>query len=108
MNSIFNIYLMPKTARLVLLFSGFSALLAMAIFQGSPRAVLSAANHIVISEIQIEGSVADNEFVELYNPTGDPVDLTGWRLARRTASAITDTNNLVASMSGTIPAHGFF
>ena len=32
------------------------------------------ADHVVISEIQ----VADNEFVELYNPTDEDIDMTGW------------------------------
>lgn len=59
------------------------------------------ASHIVISEIQVGGVNADDEFVELYNPTASSVDLTGWKLKYQ-------SGNLVASMSGTIPAHGYF
>jgi len=33
-----------------------------------------APEHVVISEVQI----ADNEFVELYNPTDSAIDMTGW------------------------------
>lgn len=69
--------------------------------------VLSATNHVVISEVQIAGDTdADDEFVELYNPTDSSVDMTGWRVTRKTSSGT--QSNLVASMSGTIAAHGFF
>lgn len=33
----------------------------------------------VITEVQYDGA----QWVELYNPTGTPIDLTGWRLANR-------------------------
>ncbi len=53
------------------------------------RLVKSApAEHIVISEIQL-GITGDteNEFIELYNPTGESVNVSGWVLARKTAVA---------------------
>jgi hypothetical protein len=67
---------------------------------------LATANHVVISEIQISGTVAGDEFVELYNPTSQTISMTGWRLTRKTASGATQSN-LVASMSGTIAPHGY-
>jgi len=71
-----------------------------------PRHVESVASHIVISEVQIGGGSIDDEFVELYNPSGSPVDMTGWRLTKKTASGT--QSNLVASISGTIGSHGYF
>lgn len=68
----------------------------------------SISNHIVISEVQVASSSANDEFVELYNPTVDDVDLTGWRLSRETKNGATTSANLVSSMSGTIKAHGYF
>lgn len=68
---------------------------------GAARAEI--AEHVVISEIQIgneEG--ANNEFVELYNPTIDDVDLSGWRLR------VGAGGNLISSMSGILKARGFF
>jgi len=84
------------------------ALILLAFVFVKPHTVAhSAANHIVISEIQIGGDDAGDEFVELYNPTSNPVDLTGWRLRRQNNTGTT-IQNLVGSMTGTIPAHGYY
>ncbi len=64
------------------------------------------ANHVVISEIQLAGATASDEFVELYNPTDNTVDLTNWRLSKKTSTGT--LSNLRTTMSGTIPAHGYF
>jgi len=64
------------------------------------------ADHIVISEVQIHGGNANEDFVEIYNPTDSSVDLSGWQL-RKKASNGTDSS-LVLILSGTIPTHGFF
>jgi len=74
----------------------------------SPLAIAShsTVGHVVISEIQIRGAVVNDEFVELLNPTDCPVDLSGWKLTRKTAAG--NESNLVASLAGTIPAHGSF
>jgi hypothetical protein len=68
----------------------------------------AAANHLVISEIQVKTlASASDEFVELYNPTSQAVDITGWQITKKPQSASSETD-LVASLSGVIPAHGFF
>jgi cysteine-rich repeat protein len=47
----------------------------------------NTANHVVISELQLAGpGGAGDEFVELYNPTQAPVDLSGWVLQYRSAA----------------------
>lgn len=66
----------------------------------------AVASHVVISEVQVAGTSADDEFVELYNPTGSSVDLTGWRLTRKTSTGT--QSSLVVSLSGSIPAQGYF
>jgi phosphatidylserine/phosphatidylglycerophosphate/cardiolipin synthase-like enzyme len=64
------------------------------------------ANHILISEVLYDSPGADDaEFVELYNPTGDAVDLSGFSLS----DAVVPTNfeDLRRFPSGTtVPAGG--
>lgn len=62
---------------------------------------------VVISQIQVGGSDAKQEFVELYNPTDASIEMSGWRLTKKT-SGLGNESNLVASLSGTIPSHGYF
>ena len=67
-----------------------------------------AVEHIVISEVQIGGATANDEFIELYNPTGQDINLAGFSLKKKTQSGA--ESNLVSSarFSGVIPAYGFF
>jgi hypothetical protein len=72
-----------------------------------PNTAKSAFDNVVINEVQLAGAEdTDDEFVELYNPTGSPIDLTDWRLTRATAAG--SESNLVSSLSGSIPAGGFY
>jgi len=94
--------------RFLPLFIGISAIsfVAFAFLLHSNNAQ-AAATHVVISQVQISGANENDEFVELYNPTSNPIDLSGWRL-RRESSSGGSPSNLVSSMSGSIPAHGYF
>lgn len=73
------------------------------------RGVAAApAAHVVISEVKISGpsGSSTDEFVELYNPTDAPVDITGWQLVKRTASGA--AYPLVDSFEAlTVAAHGY-
>jgi hypothetical protein len=92
-----------KPARLVLTLGITIFATVILIKHGIPR-VFSVSDHVVISEILVTGVNANDEFIELYNPTGNAVDLSGWRLKRTQPSA----QNYVANMSGIIPSHGYF
>jgi len=63
--------------------SGFVALaLLFAMLVAAMPAQADTADHVVISEVFYDESGADtNEFVELYNPTDAPVDISGWTLS---------------------------
>ena len=52
------------------------------------------------------GSVWTSDFIELYNPSGSPVSLTGWSV--QYASATGTTTWTVTALSGTIPANGYY
>ena len=71
----------------------------------------SDANRLVISEIMAgTADNADNEFVELYNPTDSAINLSNWSLKRKTSQTATSTENLVLSFSATstIAGKSFF
>ncbi|MGA2417850.1 MAG: immunoglobulin-like domain-containing protein [Candidatus Staskawiczbacteria bacterium] len=78
--------------------------------------VIAAASvqKILINEVQIGGptnSVADEkeEFVELYNPNGADIDLTGWYLQRETSGGSTESYVAKTLFSGkTIKANNYF
>lgn len=84
-----------------------TVLLGIVFFPKLSHPIFSATDHVVISEIQVGGSVANDEFVELYNPTGSDISLSGWRLTKESSSSTTETP-LVSSISGTIATHGYF
>jgi hypothetical protein len=68
----------------------------------------SVADHVVISEVQTRGATSTHdEFVELYNPLSNPVDMTDWRLSRRTPGG-TRYNLLTTFPPCAIPAFGYF
>ena len=78
---------------------------------GEPKDVhIASADHMVISEVQI-GQIgnADNEFVELYNPTTSSVDLSelSLKLHIRNSSG-TDNNKTLTFINKEIPSNGFF
>lgn len=67
----------------------------------APQISRAEAAHIVISEIQTYGQTAADEFVRAYNPTDLPINIGGWRLAKKTSSG--SESNLVAKFAdGTI------
>jgi hypothetical protein len=70
-----------------------------------------ATDHLVISQIQTAGDysghTADDEFVELYNPTASAVSIAGWSLQYHSTSTSGDyvRHNIA---TGSIAAHGYY
>lgn len=96
---------LPKYLSLIVIV-GFFTLLFILMFKTTP-AYSEAADHVVISEIQVAGDVSTDEFVELYNPNDTAEDLTGWKLIKKTGSAEAE-ETLLVTLDGSIPAHGFY
>jgi PKD repeat protein len=72
-----------------------------------PPAFAISLNHIVISEVQITGGSATDEFVELYNPTASAINLSGYRLVKKTSSG-TASNLLSSFASFSLPSLGYY
>lgn len=69
---------------------------------------LITADRLVISEIHTSGGLTSNDFIEIYNPTDSPIDLSGYRLVKRTQSGTTDTSIKSWTTSTVIPAKSFY
>ena len=83
---------------------------------GTPPAAttidLAAAQaRVIINEAYLNGGSANatykNKYVELYNPTGADINLTGWSLQYRSATGTVAPTGL-APLSGTIKAKDYF
>jgi hypothetical protein len=86
---------------LKLLFFAFALL-----FGGFQTAHAEAVNHLVISEVRIGGESAYDEYVELYNPTSNPISIEGFKLTKKAASGTEYT--LVSAFSAqTIVPDGY-
>jgi predicted extracellular nuclease len=68
-----------------------------------------AGSQVVINEVYggggNSGSHYKSDFVELYNPTGAAVDLTGWTVQYRSA---TGTSPSKTTLAGSVAAHGHY
>jgi hypothetical protein len=84
------------------------AIIAMGGF-GTKEVKAVSADHAVINEVSID-SVAgsggtDDDWVELYNPTDQAINLTGWSIQK---TAGTGSSLVKVPLSGSIPAGGYF
>jgi hypothetical protein len=77
---------------------------------GVSPAKAAMADHLVINEIHIDGVVgaggAEDDWVEIYNPTQLDVDLTGWSLQKHSKLASSTITKI--ALSGTIKAGGYY
>jgi DNA/RNA endonuclease G (NUC1) len=100
----------PVRFRLVALLLVCS-LLALAIPTRFIRIIPSAeaaSTTVVISEFRVRGpNGAADEFVELYNLTNSPIDISGWKINASNNAGTTSTR-LTVNAGTTIPAHGHF
>jgi large repetitive protein len=74
----------------------------------------SIPNHVIISEVAVAGPAsANDEFVELYNPTDQDIDITNWKLQYKPGSGGSFNSSVTISpptgqTTVKIRAHGYF
>ncbi|WP_162551198.1 5'-nucleotidase C-terminal domain-containing protein [Paenibacillus tepidiphilus] len=92
-----------------------SALLIAGIALPAPQTASAAPDYsnIIISQVYggggNSGALYKNDFIELYNPTDSPVDLSGWKVRYAGATtSFSDDDKYVTSLSGTIPAGDYY
>lgn len=67
------------------------------------------ADHLVISELAVQGTGgANDEFVELYNPTSAAVSLGGWKLQYMSATGSSYGNKATLPQGASIAPRGYF
>lgn len=93
----------------------FNVLLAiiLTISLAKPSIVQSAlATNVVISEVQLGVTgLSTNEFIEIYNPTGSSIDISSWKITKKTAAADPVTGQVLLATvpaSTTIASHGYY
>ncbi|MBL8034288.1 MAG: lamin tail domain-containing protein [Leptospiraceae bacterium] len=76
---------------------------------------VSSAGAVVINEINWAGSYSNSstsdsndEFLELYNTTASPINISGWRFACTTDGGTTVSSYFQMPSGAVIPASGFF
>ena len=91
-----------KTLRFLIIF----LLIMGGFFISGKNSFAATADHLVISEVQISSTTVDDEFIEIFNPTDNPVDITDWRLSRKTSGG--ELSNILTKFpSRIIPAHSY-
>lgn len=45
-----------------------------------------ATGHLLIAQIQIAGAASANDFVKIYNPTASVIDISGWKLRKKSST----------------------
>lgn len=66
------------------------------------------ADHVVISEVSTGSSNANDEFVELYNPTDAPVTIAGWKIQYRSNAGAGYNNSYILPAGAVIASHGYY
>lgn len=67
---------------------------------------------IIITELQTGAGTGSDEFIELYNVGDEPIDIAGWQLRYRNATATSGSSTLIADIGTagqpvTIAGHGY-
>lgn len=101
----------PTATATATLPGGATATYASTPTPGSPTAtptVPPVADHAVISEFRTHGPQGGNdEFIEIYNPTDAPIDVTGWKIYGSNSSGSTSARLTITANTVLLPHRHF-
>jgi hypothetical protein len=92
-----------KNTKIILLVFLIFLLLGIFYFK---KTVLAITTPIIISAIQTSGKTTDDDFIELYNNSCKDIELTGWKILKKTKEATKPTS--IGTLKKFIPAKGYF
>ena len=64
-------------------------------------------DHLIIIEVQIAGKETNNDFIKIYNPLNNDLDISGYGLRKRSLTG-SESSIKVFPPGSTIPAKGYF
>lgn len=73
-----------------------------------PTAAPNTSTTLVVSQFQVAGATASDEFVEIHNISNAAIDLNGYRVVYRSAAGVSDVNLVAFTASKTIPSGGYY
>uniref|UniRef100_A0A7C4M0V7 PKD domain-containing protein n=1 Tax=candidate division CPR3 bacterium TaxID=2268181 RepID=A0A7C4M0V7_UNCC3 len=87
----------------------FLIIVLLNLFFISDFALAATANHLVISEVTSGVGSANNEFIEIYNPTSSPIviDNSNFKLKLVNSSNVV-SNKTITWVNNIVPAFGYF
>ena len=93
-----------RTLTFVALFSLIACLFVVS------TSVHALSDHLVLSEVVVDvtGVESAGEMVEIYNPTGDTVDIGGWDIAYKTATGSSFSGKATIPTGSDIGPYGFY
>ncbi len=102
--------------KFLLVFTVVSLVSAASIYVGSTEAQIEKESaetqvvspNIVISQFQVAGGVASDEFIELHNISSNSVDLNGYRVVYRSAGGTNDNAMVEWTTSTIVPAGAYY
>ena len=96
-----------RSSRLAFLALSF-ILAAVVALSSASLPVQAVSTTVVISQFQVAGASAADEFIEIHNRSSSPVDLNGYNLVYRSASGTSDVLLVSWSASTVISAGGYY
>ena len=61
-------------------------LIILCLFLFFPLLTGAENDHLLIVEVQIAGEKANNDFIKIYNPTDSDLDISGYKLRKRSST----------------------